>query len=92
VLFRDDDAAARDKFRKVDFDALFPEYFAYRARAACLLANEQTAQVPAQVIRAQYALPRGLPYYDFERMLLCRLHLKALGVAEGSLASSAAAS
>jgi hypothetical protein len=57
-----------------------------------LLANEQTAQVPAQVIRAQYALPRGLPYYEFERMLLGRLHLKALGVAEGSLASSAAAS
>jgi hypothetical protein len=91
VLFRDDIAAARDKFRKVDFDALFPEYFAYRARAACLLANELTAQVPAQVIRAQYALPRGLPYYDFERMLLGRLHLKALGVATDGLISSAAA-
>jgi hypothetical protein len=93
VLFRDDIVAARDKFREVDFDALFPEYFAYRARAACLFANELTAQVPAQVIRAQYALPHGLPYYDFERMLLARLHLKALGVAgvlaTGRLASSA---
>ncbi len=96
VLFRDDIAAARDKFRGVDFDALFPEYFAYRARAACLLANELSAQVPAQVIRAQYALPHGLAYYDFERMLLARLHLKALGVAGvlpmDQLASSAVAS
>jgi hypothetical protein len=96
VLFRDDIAAARDKFRKVDFDTLFPEYFAYRARAACLLANEMTAQVPAQVIRAQYALPHGLPYYDFERMLLARLHFKALGAAGDlsmdQLASSAVAS
>jgi hypothetical protein len=92
VLFRDDTAAARDKFREVDFDALFPGYFAYRARAACLLANKLTAQVPAQVIRAQYALPRGLPYYDFERMLLGRLHLMALGVTEDSVACLAAAS
>jgi Zn-dependent protease len=91
VLFRDDSAAAREKFRKVDFDALFPSYFAYRARAACLLANNLTEQVPAQVIRAQYALPQGLPYYHFERMLLGRLHLKALGVA-GSLAEDRLAS
>jgi Zn-dependent protease len=91
VLFREDMAAARDKFQKVDFDALFPRYFAYRARAACLLANGLTAQVPAQVILAQYALPRGLAYYDFERMLLDKLHLKALGVGEDSLASPAAA-
>lgn len=92
VLFRDDLPTAREKFRKVDFDALFPVYFAHRARAASLLASDRNAQVPAQVIRAQYALPRGLPYYDFERMLLGRLHLKALGVEEDRLASSAAAS
>jgi hypothetical protein len=92
VLFRDDSAAAREKFVKVNFDALFPKYFAYRARAVWLLANNRTEQVPAQVIRAQYALPLGLPYYDFERMLLGRLHLKALGVVEDRLASSAAAS
>lgn len=92
VLFRDDRAAAREKFRKVDFDALFPKYFAYRARAASLLANNRSEKVPAQVIRAQYALPLGRPYYDFERMLLGRLHLKALGVVEDRLASSAAAS
>jgi hypothetical protein len=96
VLFRDDSAAAREKFRKVDFNALFPSYFAYRARAASLLANNRNEQVPALVIRAQYALPLGLPYYDFERMLLGRLHLKALGVVddvtEDRFASSAAAS
>jgi len=91
VLFRDDTAAAREKFRKVDFDALFPAYFSHRARAASFLASNRTEQVPAQVIRAQYALPQGLPYYDFERMLLGRLHLKALGVAEDSLASAAIA-
>lgn len=92
VLFREDMAAAREKFLRVDFNDLFPRYFAYRARAACLLANDLRAQVPAQVIRAQYALPLGLPYYDFERMLLGILHLKALGIAENSLAFSAAAS
>jgi len=90
VLFRNDVAAARDKLQKVDFDTLFPKYFAYRARAAWLLANDRLAEVPAQVIRAQYALPLGLPYYDFERRLLGRLHLKALGVPEDRFISAAA--
>jgi hypothetical protein len=65
---------------------------AYRARAAWLLANNRLAEVPAQVIRAQYALPHGLPYYDFERMLLSRLHLKALGMPEDRLSFASAAS
>jgi Zn-dependent protease len=92
VLFRDDPAGAREKLQKVDFDALFPRYLAYRARAAWLLANNRLAEVPAQVIRAQYALPHGLPYYDFERMLLSRLHLKALGMPEDRLSFASAAS
>jgi hypothetical protein len=93
VLFRDDPAGARDKLQKVNFDALFPRYFGYRARAAWLLANNRLAEVPAQVIRAQYALPPGLPYYDFERMLLGRLHLKALvGMREDRLSFASAAS
>lgn len=37
VIVREDYAAARDKFEKVNFGALFPAYFAYRARAAYLL-------------------------------------------------------
>jgi hypothetical protein len=89
ILFRDDSAAAREKLQKVDFDALFPKYFAHRAKAAWLLTNNRLAEVPAQVIRAQYALPLGLPYYDFERMLLRKLHLKALGVPENILVSAA---
>ena len=90
VLFRGDLAAAREKLEKVDFDALFPKYFAHRAKAAWLLANGRLAEVPAQVLRAQYALPLGLPYYDFERMLLGKLHLKALGVPDNTLVSAAA--
>jgi hypothetical protein len=89
ILFRSDAAAARDKLQKVDFDTLFPKYFAHRAKAAWLLANGRLAEVPAQVLRAQYALPLGLPYYDFERMLLGKLHLKALGVSEDALVSAA---
>ena len=90
ILFRSDAAAARDKLQKVDFDTLFPKYFAHRAKAAWLLVNGRLAEVPAQVLRAQYALPLGLPYYDFERMLLGKLHLKALGVSEDALVSAAA--
>jgi hypothetical protein len=78
VLFRMDYAAARGKFEKVDFKALFPAHLAYRARAAYLLANGRAEKVPGQIIRAQYGLPLGLPYYDFERMLLEKLHLRSL--------------
>jgi Zn-dependent protease len=90
VLFRGDIAAAHEKLRKVDFEALFPKHFAHRANAAWLLANGRLSEVPAQVLRAQYALPLGLPYYDFERMLLGKLHLKALGVSDDTLVSAAA--
>jgi hypothetical protein len=90
VLFRGDIAAAHEKLRMVDFEALFPKHFAHRAKAAWLLANGRLAEVPAQVLRAQYALPLGLPYYDFERMLLGKLHLKALGVLDDTLVSAAA--
>jgi hypothetical protein len=78
VLFRWDYAAARGKFQEVDFNALFPAHLAYRARAAYLLSSGQAERAPAQIIRAQYGLPLGLPYYDFERMLLEKLHLRSL--------------
>jgi hypothetical protein len=80
VLFRQDPAAAHRKFAQVDFDSLFPPSFSYRVKAARLLADNQPARVPAQIIRAQYALPRGVNYYNFERMLLEKLHLQALAL------------
>jgi Zn-dependent protease len=84
VLFRNDPAAARAKFAEVNFDSLFPPSFSYRARAACLLAGDRAARAPAQIIRAQYALPLGINYYNFDRMLLEKLHLKALSLLPAS--------
>ncbi|HMF77089.1 MAG TPA: site-2 protease family protein [Bryobacteraceae bacterium] len=80
LIFRDDATAARAKFAEVDLDELFPPCFAHRARAARLLAVDLPHRAPAEIIRAQYALPLGLSYYDFERMLLARVHLQALAV------------
>ncbi|HEY1948166.1 MAG TPA: site-2 protease family protein [Bryobacteraceae bacterium] len=78
VVFRGDMNSARAKFASVDLDELFPPCFAHRVRAARLLAIDQPHLAPAEVIRAQYALPLGLDYYDFERMLLEKIHLQAL--------------
>jgi Peptidase family M50 len=78
VVFRGDMNSARAKFACVDLDELFPPCFAHRVRAARLLAIGQPHLAPAEVIRAQYALPLGLAYYDFERMLLEKIHLQAL--------------
>jgi hypothetical protein len=78
LLFREDLEEAHRKLASVDTKALFPPSFAYRVSAARLLAEGKAADVPRQVIRAQYALPLGVPYYNFERKLLERLHLKAL--------------
>jgi hypothetical protein len=78
VLFRGDAASARAKLAEVDLDALFPPCFAHRVRAARLLAIGLPDKAPAEIIRAQYALPTGLAYYDFERMLLEKMHLQAL--------------
>jgi Zn-dependent protease len=80
LLFRQDPAAARGKFSQVDFASLFPPSFSHRAKAASLLADGQPARVPAQIIRAQYALPLGINYYNFDRMLLEKLHLLALAL------------
>jgi hypothetical protein len=78
VVCRGDLNSARAKFACVDLDELFPPCFAHRVRAARLLAIGLPHLAPAQVIRAQYALPLGLAYYDFERMLLEKIHLQAL--------------
>ena len=78
VAFRGDMISARAKFADVNLDELFPPCFAHRARAARLLAMELPKLAPAEIIRAQYALPRGLAYYNFERMFLEKMHLQAL--------------
>ena len=78
VAFRGDMNSARAKFATLNLDELFPPCFAHRVRAARLLAMELPKLAPAEIIRAQYALPRGLAYYDFERMFLEKLHLQAL--------------
>jgi hypothetical protein len=78
VVFRRDMRSARAKFTQVNLDELFPPCFAHRVRAARLLAMDLPQLAPAEIIRAQYALPRGRAYYDFERMFLEKLHLQAL--------------
>jgi hypothetical protein len=78
VLFRHDRLSAGDKFAAVNFETLFPPSLAERARAARLLACESPSQAPAHILRAQYHLPLGIPYYDYERKLLSQLHAVAL--------------
>jgi hypothetical protein len=78
VLFRDDRSAAARKFADVDFASLFPPYLAERAHAAHLLALGEPQLAPRHVIRAQYHLPLGNPYFHYERSLLDILHSQAL--------------
>jgi len=78
VLFRGDLRTARHRLGQVDFDSLFPLALAERAKAARLIACDLPQRAPAHVLRAQYHLPLGIPYYDYERMLLDKLHSEAL--------------
>jgi hypothetical protein len=81
VIFREDMQSAREKFGMVDCDALFPDCFAHRVRAAKEIAAGHLNRVAAHVLRAQYSLPKGITSYALERSLLERLHMKALTVA-----------
>jgi len=78
VLFRNNVKAARVKFDAVEFEMLFPPCLAERARAARFIANDLPHLAFRNILRAQYALPVGLAYYDYERSLLDRLHAMAL--------------
>lgn len=78
VALRRDPVTASRKFAKVRFAELFPPSLAERAQAAYLVARHLPQQAPAHILRAQYQLPLGNPYYNFERMLLEHLHLLAL--------------
>jgi hypothetical protein len=74
VLFRSDLRSARHRFAQVDFDSLFPPAFAERARAARLIACDLPQRASKHILQGQYELPSGIPYYEYERMLLGKLH------------------
>jgi hypothetical protein len=82
VLFRDKLALARCKFAEVNLDILSPRDFMHRAKAAYQLAAGNIEEALAEVHRARFYFPKHLPYYDFERSLLSRLHRKTIEVAE----------
>jgi hypothetical protein len=78
VILREDLESARTKFARVDFTALFPECFEQRARAAHQIALGRLYRASPHIIRAQYALPRGVEACALERALLERLHMIVL--------------
>jgi len=78
LVFNDDLPEAARKFAEVEFAGLFPPPLAERAMAAHLVARDLPHRAPAHILRAQYQLPLGNPYYNYERMWLGRLHSKAL--------------
>ncbi len=80
LLFDEEFAAARSKFANVNCEMLSPPWFMHKAKAARWLALGNIPEALAEVSRAQYAFPKSLPYYEFERMLLSRIHRKALAV------------
>ena len=80
VLSDDDLTEARDQFNDVTFEMLSPACFMHRARAAQSLTVGNTLATLSEVCSAAYNFPKHLPYYEFERMLLCRIHKKALAV------------
>ena len=78
VLFRADFEAANQKFANVEFGQLFPPPLAERALAARWVAAELPNRAARHILKAQYHLPLGNSYYNFERLLLDELHTKAL--------------
>jgi hypothetical protein len=78
LLFRGDARSARHRFAQVDFDSLFPPAFAERSKAARLIACDMPQRASKHILQGQYHLPTGIPYYEYERMLLAKLHDLAL--------------
>lgn len=87
VILRDDLRAARIKFADVELGMLAPEWFQHRAKAASALASGQIVQALAEIARARYSFPGHLPYFEFERMLLGRLHARAIAAQPQELIS-----
>jgi hypothetical protein len=78
LIFRDDVRTAKGKFSEVQLDLLSPPCVRYRVAAAYWLAAGNIAAALAEIARARYSFPNRLPYYEFERMLLTRLHRRAI--------------
>jgi len=78
VLLRNDLRAAAVKFADVQLAMLAPEWLQHRLQAAYWLTAGNVPEALAQIARAQHSFPNRLPYYDFERMLLGRLHRIAM--------------
>lgn len=91
VLVRNRWKDAQDKFAEVDWETLSPAWLMHRSRAAYYLTQGNVPECLAEVCRAQFAFPNGLPVYTFERWLLTQLHRMALNVRPPELAKRCAA-
>ena len=78
VVLRGDLRAAASKFADLQLGMLSPRWFQHRSKAAYWLTMGNIPETLAEIARAQYSFPNRLPYYDFERMLLGRLHRIAI--------------
>ncbi|MBV9760682.1 MAG: M50 family metallopeptidase [Acidobacteriaceae bacterium] len=74
VIFRNNLRAAAHKFAEIPLDLLSPAWLRHRARAAQRISAGKIPEALAEIARARYSLPNRLPYYEFENMLLARLH------------------
>lgn len=74
VVLRNNLAAAAGKLQDVQLEILSPAWFRHRTKAVHWLTGGNIHESLAEIARAQYAFPNRLPYYDFQRMLLGRLH------------------
>ncbi len=78
AIFGEDLESSRNKFHEVEIETLCPAWFMHRAKAAYWLTLGNVPEALAEVCRSEFAFPKCLPCYDFERSLLVRLHRKAL--------------
>jgi hypothetical protein len=78
VILRDDLRTAASKFADIQLQMLAPRWLRHRSKAAYWLTLGNIPETLAEIARAQYSFPNRLPYYDFERMLLGRLHRIAI--------------
>lgn len=87
VIFRNNLNSAKSKFVDVQFEMLSPRWLRHRARAAYWLSVGNIPETLGEIARARYSFPNRLPYYEFERMLLGRLHRIAITTQPRDLAS-----
>ena len=78
VIVRHNLRAASGKFADVQLDMLSPQWLRHRTKAAYWLTAGNIPETLAEIARAQYSFPNRLPFFDFERMLLGRLHRIAI--------------